>query len=228
MNNEGNQSTTFPAGFRMVSGDSDRRTLNITVPDPPTSAWGPADMTEDALRQKAIGFNCLGSNPPEGSLTRHTLPSKAVIDSCPGGLRLELMFPSCWNGALDSADHRSHVAFPSLVHTGSCPITHQQHLPTLLYEIAWNTMDFLDTPGTFVLANGDPTGNGYHGDFISGWDSTVLQNAGNVCTDPDGVIDNCDVFTMSSSVCEFVMPDDILQEDYTGPRIGLPGGLWVS
>jgi hypothetical protein len=41
---------------------------------------------------------------------------------CPSGSRLTrtLDFPSCWNGlATDSADHRSHVAFPTA--NGACP-----------------------------------------------------------------------------------------------------------
>ncbi|KAK5069092.1 hypothetical protein LTR51_008833, partial [Lithohypha guttulata] len=183
-------STTFRQGFRMISGNSLRRSISIPIPDPPTSEWGPEDMSEEALRQKAIGFNCLGSDPIEGSLQRHFLPNKTFIDdNCHGGLRLELMFPSCWDGvSLDSHDHRSHVAFPSLLHDGECPKGFTKRIPTLLYELAWQTQAFRHTSGTFVLANGDTSGLSYHGDFMTGWAPEKLRQAGDICTDMSGDI----------------------------------------
>lgn len=33
----------------------------------------------------------------------------------------------------------------------------------------------------FVLAMGDPTGYGYHGDFLNGWDVPILQKAMETC-----------------------------------------------
>ncbi|KAK5308838.1 hypothetical protein LTR70_010778 [Exophiala xenobiotica] len=216
---------TFPPDFRMLSGDSKRRTITIPVPDPPKSFWSEADITQDALRQKAIGFNCLGSDPPEGSLQRHSLPSKAFLDrSCSVGLRLELMFPSCWDGLYrDSSDHRSHVAFPSLVQDGACPDGYPWRLPTLLYEVSWQTTVFANRSGSFVLANGDPTGLGYHGDFMSGWDPALLQSAGEQCTDSSGDISACSLFDVESKPCQFALPAELRSEDYHGPRIGLPG-----
>ncbi|KAK5308817.1 hypothetical protein LTR70_010789, partial [Exophiala xenobiotica] len=174
---------------------------------------------------KAIGFNCLGSDPPEGSLQRHSLPSKALLDrSCSVGLRLELMFPSCWDGLhRDSSDHRSHVAFPSLVQDGVCPDGYPWRLPTLLYEVSWQTTVFANHSGSFVLANGDPTGLSYHGDFMSGWDPALLQSAGEQCTDSSGNVAACSLFDVESKPCQFALPAELWAEDYHGPRIGLPG-----
>jgi hypothetical protein len=111
----------FPPGFRMIAGDAGKRNAFIPPPDIPQSLWGPNEKTPKALAEKAIGFNCLNyGGSAEGSLTRHLLPNKAFIDSnCADGLRLELMFPSCWNGvSLDADDHKSHVAYPDLVMEG--------------------------------------------------------------------------------------------------------------
>ena len=45
-----------------------------------------------------------------------------------------------------------------------------------------------------VLANGDPTGYGLHGDFMNGWDRSVLSRAVETCTAESGVIEDCPVF----------------------------------
>ena len=214
---------TFPPDFRMISGDADRRDITVPIPDPPKSTW--TNETQDMLRQKALGFNCLGSNPSEGSLQRHFLPPKDFIDeNCQVGIRLELMFPSCWDGEnVDSYDHRSHVAFPSLVQDGVCPDGFVSRIPALFYEMAWETTAFKGIPGHFVLSNSDYTGLGYHGDFISGWDSSFLKTAGEKCSDPSGQVEKCSIFTLKDETCEFTMPSELQDEDCYGPRQGLPG-----
>jgi hypothetical protein len=127
----------FPPGFRMIAGDAGKRNAFIPPPDIPQSLWGPNEKTPKALAEKAIGFNCLNyGGSAEGSLTRHLLPNKSFIDSnCADGLRLELMFPSCWNGvSLDADDHKSHVAYPDLVMEGICPADYETRIPALFFE----------------------------------------------------------------------------------------------
>jgi len=69
------------------------------------------------------------------------------------------MFPSCWNGKdLDSADHKSHMAYPNLVMSGDCPSGFETRTPSLFYETIWNTYAYNGVEGEFVLSNGDPTG----------------------------------------------------------------------
>jgi Domain of unknown function (DUF1996) len=154
--------TAFPPGFRMIAGDTFQRNFTLPVPDPPKSDWAgdPQQTSQAALRQKAIGFNCLNyAIAPEGSLYRHFLPNKAYMDAnCIDGVRFELMFPSCWNGQLDSPDHKSHVAYPTLVMTGDCPPEYPTRLVSLFYEIIYDTHSFAGQDGEFVIANGDTTG----------------------------------------------------------------------
>ena len=105
--------TGFPDGFRMISGNPMRRTFDYAIPDPPRP-WTGNDVTQDALEQKAIGFNCISTaRAEEKSLYRHFLPSKGYLEAnCDGGLRMEVMFPQCWDGVnIDSPDHKSHVQF---------------------------------------------------------------------------------------------------------------------
>lgn len=192
----------FPAGFRMTAGD---RLLR--------------DYT-DTLEQQAISFACLGTQTAE----THGLPDI----NCPDGLRAQVFFPSCWDGVnLDSHDHKSHMAYPSVYNAGHCPISHPKRFISIFYEITWNVDAFSDmwykaTSHPFVLSTGDPTGYSYHGDFINGWDVPTLQAAVNNCTAADGVIEECPVFSF--------FPDNVtsgckLPPSVDEPTIGILSAL---
>ncbi|EPQ67750.1 hypothetical protein BGT96224_1694 [Blumeria graminis f. sp. tritici 96224] len=199
--NAGNTTiTSFPAGFQMIAGDTNQRNFTYPVPDIEKSLWNSNPYNTQAfLRQAALGFNCLNyAKAPEGALYRHFLPDKAYLDSnCVDGVRFELMFPSCWNGNKDIPPNKmDHMAYPSQVMTGECPEGFQERVPSLFYEIIWNTFAFKDKQGQFVLANGDPTGYGFHADFIMGWDEELLRKAVNTCTNLSGLTSDCPLFTM--------------------------------
>ena len=226
----------FPLGFRMIAGDTHQRNFTWPIPDPPKSEWSGDQESQTALRQKALGFNCMNYQKPgadEGTLMRHYFPDKAFLDAnCPDGLRVEVMFPSCWNGKdVDSPDHKSHMAYPSLVMDGTCPEGYEQRVPSLLYEIIWNTYAFKGMDGQFVLSNGDPTGFGSHGDFMQGWEPGVLQQAVDVCTNLSGKVTDCPVFDLQpeedQTQCQFPMPDELKDEDVFF-HDGLPGGVMIQ
>ncbi|POR33764.1 Uncharacterized protein TPAR_06046 [Tolypocladium paradoxum] len=238
----GDNITAFPSGFRMLSGSNDRRTYTVgdpNQPDPPKSLWGSMKQTDqEDLAQRAIGFNCLNyDKTPEGTLYRHYMPDKAYLDAnCKDGLRFELMFPSCWKGgnAKDSPNHKDHVAFPDLVMTGTCPEEYPVRLPSLLYEVIWNTAAFQGKNGRFILANGDTTGYGYHGDFMMGWDEAFLQKAVNTCKNPSGKIEDCPLFNVvdegkaRSCGMQLPLPQLLFGENVKGPVANLPGNVEVG
>jgi hypothetical protein len=103
--------TAFPEGFQMIAGNPNLRQFDGLFPDTDLSSWPTYPSDQFFLEQRALGFNCLNyAKTPEPSLYRHQLPSKEYMDAnCTDGLRLELAFPSCGNGSLDSSDHKSHV-----------------------------------------------------------------------------------------------------------------------
>ncbi|KAJ7630002.1 hypothetical protein DFH06DRAFT_1224584 [Mycena polygramma] len=203
--------TEFPDDFRMIRGDPTLRTL-----DPSSFA------------QQAVTFLCL-----QGPTTRYNELPRGV--SCPGGIRAQINFPSCWNGNdTDSADHKSHVAFLSTgPDNGTCldpafPVT----LPRIFMEVYWLTQFFDDqrkdamTPSQpFVFAHGDPTGYGYHADFFNGWDSGVLQKALNGCNcNPYGDSTCCvdqGIFGMNTSSTCYIT--DTVDEQTLGTLETLPG-----
>ncbi|KAM0078215.1 hypothetical protein ACKRZS_009740 [Fusarium odoratissimum] len=232
----GDNVTAFPPDFRMLSGSNDRRSYTIgdpSKPDPEKSMWQAlGQTTQSDLAQRALGFNCLNyQKAPEGTLYRHYMPDKAYLDAnCADGIRLEIMFPSCWKGgdAVDSQNHKDHVAFPDLVMTGTCPEEYPVRLPSLMYEVIWNTAAFSDRNGRFVFANGDTTGYGLHADFIMGWEEEFLQDAINTCTSETGRIEDCPLFDVVSeqkaTSCEMKLPKALANEDVKGPMKELPGG----
>lgn len=214
----------------MISGDTRQRNFTLPIPVPPMSSWTANDTTQLALAQKAIGFNCLNYNtPPEGSLEYNYMRNKTFIDeNCPDGLRLELSFPSCWNGNdLTSENHKSHIKFPELGQTGDCPDGFPVRMPVLFYETIFDVNIFKNYSGRFVLANGDLEGYGYHGDFIAGWNTTFLQDALNVCNSTTGLQEDCPLFNLqdenNATACTMALPDAIKEEDTRGPRDSLPG-----
>jgi hypothetical protein len=151
----------------MISGDNSRRNYtagNYKEPDPPKSQWESLKQnTQNILAQRAIGFMCLNYRKvPEARLSRHYLPDKAFLDdNCTDGVRIELAFPSCWNGKdLDSKNHANHVAFPTYISSGTCPKGFNVRVPALMYEVIWKTQAFAGRSGRFVIANGDFTGEG--------------------------------------------------------------------
>ncbi|KAI0490552.1 hypothetical protein F4859DRAFT_12105 [Xylaria cf. heliscus] len=241
----GDNVTAYPPGFQMVAGSNYRRDYTVGdpySPDPPQSNWAALKQTgQSDLEQRAIGFNCLNyQTTPEASLFRHYMPNKTFTDAnCPDGLRLELMFPSCWNGETDSEDHKSHVAYPDLVGNGNCPDTHTQRLVTLFFETIWDTnaAQFQGKSGSFVMSNGDRTGFGYHGDFMTGWDQSFLQEAIDTCTNPSGELSDCGLFTsngplLSEAVqgeCKFKTPLVLAAENAAAKTMAqLPGGVQIQ
>lgn len=225
----------FPEGFRMLAGDPFQRNFTWPVPDPPKSEWKGDQASQASLKQKALGFNCLNyEKTAEPSLGRHFLPNKTYLDEhCTDGVRFEMMFPSCWNGKdVDSDDHASHVAYPSLVMDGTCPEGFEKRLVSLFFETIWNTYAFKDYDGYFVLANSDPTGYGYHGDFMHGWDQDVLEQAVKQCTNPSGLVEDCPLFNIQSESdqqeCKADLPSQLEDEELEVVPSGLPNGLGIQ
>ncbi|MCF6474134.1 DUF1996 domain-containing protein [Nonomuraea sp. MG754425] len=139
----------LPLGLRIVAGNA-----KATAPDDSTiSRW-----------------SCLHAG--------HVGASKDFVN-CPSGTMLEsyLDFPQCWNGRdLDSADHKSHMAYPV---AGACPSTHPVPVPKLRQVIRYPVSG---DPSHFRLASG--AGFTMHGDFFNAWPADEMERRVRDCIRP--------------------------------------------
>jgi len=176
----------------MIAGNNQRREWDLPWDprdgvEPEKSLWSTQPFfNENGRRSLALGINCLkatDAEKTESTLLRHYMPTKEVIDTCTGGIRFELVFPSCWNGRdLDSPNHQDHVRYADLVLDGGCGDAAKEgfniQLPTLLYEVFYDTGPYVGRNGEYVVANGD-----YSGTYITSarklfmdWVLTILKD----------------------------------------------------
>ncbi|KAI1279654.1 hypothetical protein F5Y07DRAFT_29568 [Xylaria sp. FL0933] len=156
--------TEFPQEFRMVAGSNTARSYNYT-------SMGPYGSE--------LGWACHGDG--QGHPDYYTTGLPKGFTACPGGLAAAITFPSCWNGKpYDVNNPTAHMAYPVADTLQGCPAGYRvARFPQIFIEYWLNTNTFnglysaQDSP--FVLANGDPTGYGFHAVFINGWDVGVLK-----------------------------------------------------
>jgi hypothetical protein len=99
---------------------------------------------------------------------------RPYLVSCNKGglLTVSVTFPDCWNGKdLDSADHKSHMAYSA---NGRCSGSHSKKLPTLSILIYYPVTRDTGTSNWRLSSDNYPkdkrAGYSSHSDFIMGWD----------------------------------------------------------
>jgi hypothetical protein len=126
----------FPAGLKMIAGDA---------------------MARRPQSEDVTYWSC-GLRAPRSS----------TVPTCPPGevLHLDVLFPNCWDGErLDSADHKSHMAYSA---GGRCPSSHPVPVPALHLVIRYPVSGGASTQ----LASGGQLSG--HADFINAWDQETL------------------------------------------------------
>jgi len=109
--------------------------------------------------------------------------------AAPDRLRMDLFFPSCWNGTdLDSSDHKSHVAYP--VTSGNetiCPAAHPVPIIRVSFHYAFGVLPDVYDPATrssrgwriasdvYDASVQSPGGMSMHGDWFNAWHPEALQ-----------------------------------------------------
>lgn len=207
----------FPPGFRMLSGDAAARSFN----DTPVSSVEGAEPYGNR-----VSFNCLTNSPNPQS-------PQMNMTNCDNGLRAQIQFQSCWDGVNLYLPDNSHVAYMSTIDNGACPPGYPIQLMHLFYEVLYSVNNIALDGGKFVFAQGDPTGYGFHGDFLNGWDVDTLQAGIKQCAvaNEAGVVHECPVFTAIddqnfSTDCPARLPE--IDEPVHGVIDKLPGCITIT
>ncbi|KAK7051614.1 hypothetical protein VNI00_004593 [Paramarasmius palmivorus] len=199
-------------GFRMISGDPYLRSYDEKIDD-----------------SRSIMMRCLDTDLTSGPDV-YGMPTT----KCKGGIRSQINFPTCWDGKnVDTPNHKDHVAYAIGASFGNfgqgCPSTHPVQLPLLFFETYWDTTPFdneWNEPDgqPFVWAMGDPTGYGYHADYMMGWPEDTLKAAMSQCTDAGGQVSACSVLHERSEqeMNDCAVPNRV-EEDLGGWLTELPG-----
>ena len=130
---------------------------------PPANLRVIAGPDERATRWACVGREVMGR-------------STRTVPSCADGtfLVMRVTFPDCWNGRdLDSADHRSHMAYSR---RGQCPPSHPVAVPRLFLGVRYPGSDGGDD---VALSSGGP--ETAHADFFNAWDQAELERLVHEC-----------------------------------------------
>ena len=137
----------FPNNFRMIAGDA--------------TATTPQDF-------HIVFWNCGGG---DGGSPSSTVPT--CTNTRGSSLRLHVRFPNCWDGRrLDSADHKSHMAYSI---RGHCPSTHTVAVPAITVLFRYPS---LEGEGFSLASGGQLSG---HADFLNAWKPGALKKLVEEC-----------------------------------------------
>ncbi len=160
----------IPAGLKMIAGNH----------------MGSPAMPQDTA---IVRWHCQswGSDDAENPQFSASIPQCVAPDR----VRMDIFFPSCWNGTdLDSDDHQSHMAYP--VNDGGpqgthCPSTHPVAIVRPSYHYAFGVKPEVYEPQSrssigwrlasdgYEVEQSTPGGMSLHGDWINGWHPEVME-----------------------------------------------------
>lgn len=130
---------------------------------------GLAIVAGDGRGAEVAGWGC-GRGPTQ------SVAAPSCPPSAPLGLRVT--FPDCWDGEhLDSADHRSHMAYSG---PDGCEAPHSVPVPRLSIVVHYGIHG---DPGGLSLSSGDVATA--HADFLNGWDEEELVTLVRACLHRD-------------------------------------------
>lgn len=123
---------------------------------------------ESPQSRAIVGWSCGES---DGAATSAGIPANCSTPS------FHLHMPYCWNGKdLDSADHKSHVQYPS---GGKCPAGFPVLIPAISYHIYFRNV----SAGSRLSCDAATGQGGFcgHGDIVVAWKESVLKSMVDKC-----------------------------------------------
>lgn len=165
---------SIPLGLKMIAG----------------SHMGQPGMEQDS---SIVRWHCQSWESSDATNPRWS----AGIPEClaPDRLRMDIFFPSCWNGTdLDSDDHKSHLAYPVTTNGNTeCPAAHPVPIIRVSFHYAFGVKPDVYDPATLSsrgwrLASdmydgtlAEPGGMSLHADWFNAWHPEALQAVLDTC-----------------------------------------------
>jgi lysophospholipase L1-like esterase len=152
----------FPNGLKFVFG------------------YDPAKPTERSGNPR---FSCEGATAGRGEFNTITQAAAYCPSQPSGGVYNKLVAtldaPSCWDGKnLDSADHRSHTAYPvdGWLSTAQCPSTHPFQIPGLSMSVRYTVDDGVANWrfSSDETVQGAQPGMTFRATWVGAWDNQVM------------------------------------------------------
>ncbi len=161
---------TIPLGLKMIAGNH----------------MGQPDMEQDTA---IVRWHCQSWESSDASNPRWSTSIPECI--APDRLRMDIFFPSCWNGTdLDSSNHKDHMAYP--IDSGGpagmiCPATHPVPIVRVSFHYAFGVKPEWYDPisrssrgwrlssDMYEVNTLAPGGMSLHGDWFNAWHPEALQ-----------------------------------------------------
>ncbi len=163
-----------------TSGDPKAEGDCVPIPNGIQFIFGWDPTNPNAPTNGTTYYNCDGPGATQG----HYADIPTAQPFCPIGSQIlaTLDAPSCWDGKnLDTADHRSHLSYPSYGSWGylKCDAAHPYVLPVFHLAIAYSIKPGDDLSkwslASDTMAPGKPRGYTLHGDYKEAWDENVKK-----------------------------------------------------
>jgi len=197
-----NRSAYWYPALRIDDGDGNDLNDQVVMPDfavvyykmPPLQSTFMArglriifgyNMNDPSASNATFNWGCLDPSGNWRGTTGHSSLKKLADDNiCRAGdsLLVQIGAPTCWNGQLDSPDHRSHVAQPVNSNLGyfACPATHPYHFPGFFLAIHWTVGPEGNAEIAKLYVSSDhmsgmkmESGSTMHTDWFGAWDDDV-------------------------------------------------------
>ena len=156
------QSFWMPRGLKMIFG------YDMARPGRPLGS------NPDGWPERAMWY--CGSNPTKTSTIPRNCPASAAIN-------VQIASPSCWNPRdnLDSADHRSHMAYKRHTPRGYiCPRTHPIELPQFSLHVVYSQGSNYEANNWYLASDRMPgmpslaPGSSFHTDWFGAWEDDIM------------------------------------------------------
>jgi hypothetical protein len=175
-----------------AAGGKDTRAIAGGVIHPFPNGWRVLALNPKSPVIQQTGFQQWRCYPNGTANAGTATVNRVPPESCAGPISSEIVFPSCWDGwQLDSADHKSHAAYPTTVTLPSgervkgCPASHPVAVPEIQSEFFY-ARPSVGWVGSFLASDHGigPRTRTVHGDVIEAWEPIAQAELTKCLNDP--------------------------------------------